>query len=134
MSTYRDHLRAIKLEQRFGKHACCSMCGMNEYAALVFHRGEILCYECLLRQQGKSPYEIHHVYGRMREEVMLLPANLHRIVTFYYLATDSLSFISTALVCELQTNRLRLEGASLFFCILLLCVVAILQQEEPTHG
>ncbi|MHB9129876.1 MAG: hypothetical protein ACYDBB_02145 [Armatimonadota bacterium] len=88
MSRYRQHLSEIKREARFGRNACCPICGYAALAALVQYRNTILCYECMLEMQGKSPIELHHVFGRSKPDVVPLPGNLHRIITAYGILWD----------------------------------------------
>jgi hypothetical protein len=62
----------------FPPGAACT-CGVSNPWLLVLGRRPIRCYECRLRERGRTPFEEHHIGGRAFDLVVLLGANRHRL-------------------------------------------------------
>lgn len=59
----------------------CRNCGLSDSDVLVQDpKGRWICYECRLKELGRSGYERHHPLGRKAypDIVIEIPANLHR--------------------------------------------------------
>jgi hypothetical protein len=67
--------------RRFSDGAFCAACGERNRLVLCWHGRQILCQECRLKAQGRSPLEDHHPGGRPSTSVVCTPANLHLLVT-----------------------------------------------------
>jgi len=67
----------------FGRGARCEICGLTWTLLLQHFRGHIACYQCLGVRIGKPSVELHHVGGEPSPIQLLIPGNLHRVVTFW---------------------------------------------------
>jgi len=78
--------RAARLEGRHrrlkpeGEH--CVVCGLSDLRALQTTR-VVVCAHCRMVLQGLMPVEAHHVLGKdLSSFTMMLPANVHAVLTF----------------------------------------------------
>ena len=62
------------------KDLVCGYCGYRDSSVYV-NRGDFICAECWKQQHGKTTSDIHHIYGRSRNDIVLIPANLHAYLT-----------------------------------------------------
>jgi hypothetical protein len=62
----------------FPAGAACS-CGVTNPLLLVLRRQPPVCYECDLRDRGRSPFERHHIGGADSWLIVRLRANRHRL-------------------------------------------------------
>ena len=67
--------------RRFPEGTCCADCGEPNRLLLCRHGRRTVCQSCRLVRQGRRPQEKHHLGGRPSQTVVLLPANLHRLLT-----------------------------------------------------
>jgi hypothetical protein len=67
--------------RRFPAGTCCADCGERNRLLLCRHRKQVVCQGCRLARQGRLPLEEHHLGGRPGELTVMLPANLHRLLT-----------------------------------------------------
>jgi hypothetical protein len=62
------------------KDCVCGYCGYRDLSVYQNHNDPI-CAECWKRQHGKTTSDNHHLYGRTRNDTVLIPANLHAYLT-----------------------------------------------------
>ncbi len=70
--------------QRLGtRNPCCQRCGNERHpAALTGTAPDIVCYECLLKESGRSWTEDHHPAGRRNNPTTIaMPGNDHRVLS-----------------------------------------------------
>ncbi len=80
--TLADLLAALdKRWRRFPAGAVCADCGQPNRFVLCRRGRRIVCTECRLRRQGRPLLEAHHPGGRPGDLTVLVPANLHRLLT-----------------------------------------------------
>jgi hypothetical protein len=79
----RDERREQRLRQLGTRSPRCRGCPETDTFALSGVHPDIVCYECLAIEQGRSPIEGHHVSGRANDpdDVIDLPGNDHRPVS-----------------------------------------------------
>jgi hypothetical protein len=58
----------------------CENCGYRDISVYLNH-GHPICAECWKQKNGKAIYEYHHLYGRTRDDTILIPANHHAYIT-----------------------------------------------------
>lgn len=59
----------------------CVVCGESNPFTLTGIHPNILCYQCLTQQTGKSPIEDHHIAGQHNDPFTVpIPGNDHRIL------------------------------------------------------
>jgi hypothetical protein len=63
--------------------AACSVCGISWPILLHRCRTGILCYQCLRVARGRAGWELHHIGGDPSPFVVLVPGNLHRLLSFW---------------------------------------------------
>jgi hypothetical protein len=71
------HLRLLPPDAR------CGMCGIDIGLVLVRRFTGIVCYRCRNVLRGHSPFERHHVGGKGTWCFAIVPANLHRILSWW---------------------------------------------------
>jgi hypothetical protein len=67
----------------FQPGARCSVCGLTWTILLHRCRGRIHCYRCLEVSLGRAAQELHHVGGDPSAIQVLVPANLHRVLSLW---------------------------------------------------
>jgi len=78
----RDRRREAAYERLGTRSPCCQHCGETDPAALTGQYPDITCYDCLARQQGRSPVENHHLPGKANSPVTgSMPGNGHRVLS-----------------------------------------------------
>lgn len=76
--------QAARLEgrRRRLKRNHCAICGLSDLRTLQAAR-VVMCAHCRVVLQGFTPVEDHHILGKsLSSFTVLLPANLHAVLTF----------------------------------------------------
>jgi len=78
-TTPATEYRREKARRRVGQHTDCTECGESRPEALISGSNPRICAECQRKQQGRSPFDLHHVAGqRNHPATVAIPANDHR--------------------------------------------------------
>ena len=73
-------LRSSRSQRRVGPAAACA-CGESRPYALIAGRVPPCCFRCERLAQGRSPYELNHVFGKRNSDLTIrYPINDHRAV------------------------------------------------------
>jgi hypothetical protein len=75
-------LRGTRAQRRVGAGAICATCCTERRpAALIAGRMPPCCFRCERLTQGRSPYELNHVFGKANSNLTIrYPINDHRAV------------------------------------------------------
>jgi predicted dithiol-disulfide oxidoreductase (DUF899 family) len=61
--------------------ASCGACGIT-WLSVLFRRGSVVsCHQCAAIRRGCSGFELHHLGGHGSELAVLVPMNVHSVLT-----------------------------------------------------
>lgn len=76
-------LRLDARRRLFPPGAACRTCGEDHPFALLEGRRPVICYECDREAWGVSRTEEHHLGGCRSCPAVLIPGNLHRVLSVW---------------------------------------------------
>jgi hypothetical protein len=67
--------------RRFPVGTRCADCAIGHPLLLSAVSKRVICADCRLKRRGLPPVEEHHVGGGLSELTIMIPANLHALLT-----------------------------------------------------